>query len=273
LEPIPVDDEGLVVSALEALCERVAPRAVYVTPHHQYPTTVTMSAGRRMALLALARRKRFAVIEDDYDHEFHYDGRPVLPIASSDAGGNVLYIGTFSKALAPGLRAGYLVAPPSVREAVLAARYDMDRQGDAVGERALAELMEDGEIQRHFWRMRRVYAARRDLFVAAVGARLGRWLDIRVPPGGMALWARVDDALPVEAWEEEAAKRDVFFQAGRVFTWTGKESQHVRLGFASLLEKDLVTAVSRLEAAAKKVAGVTPRGAAAPARRSASRPA
>jgi hypothetical protein len=144
LAPVPVDSQGLVVDALAELIERRPIRAVYVTPHHQYPTTVTLSAGRRMALLELARRRRFAIIEDDYDHEFHYEGRPILPLASADDSGVVLYVGTLSKVLAPGLRVGYLIAPRAIRDWVIALRFDIDRQGDRLGDRALAELIEDG---------------------------------------------------------------------------------------------------------------------------------
>jgi GntR family transcriptional regulator/MocR family aminotransferase len=253
LAPVPVDAEGLVVDALADLCKHAPVRVVYVTPHHQYPTTVTMSAARRMALLELAREKRFAIVEDDYDHEFHFEGRPVLPLAVGDPG-SVLYVGTLSKVLAPGLRVGYLVAPAAVRDAVLALRFDVDRQGDRVGERALAELMEDGELQRHFWRMRRVYEARRDHCVRELRSSLGAWLQIAVPPGGMALWACVDAALPVAAFHEEAARRGVLFQPGKLFTWGERDIQYARLGYASLTEREMSTAVCRLAEAAQVVA-------------------
>ena len=254
LMPVPVDGQGLVVDALAALCDKERVRVVYVTPHHQYPTTVTMSAARRMALLELARRARFAVVEDDYDHEFHYEGRPVLPLASGDGSGVVLYVGTLSKVLAPGLRLGYLVAPPPVRAAIVALRFDVDRQGDRVGERAIAELMEDGELQRHFWRMRRVYHARRDHFVRELRAQLGRWLQVSVPPGGMALWAKVDRAVPIDALHEEASRRGVLFHPGKLFTWGGRGVPYARLGFGALTERELSTAVARLALAARAVA-------------------
>jgi GntR family transcriptional regulator/MocR family aminotransferase len=253
LAPVRVDAEGLVVDALSAVCEREPVRAVYVTPHHQYPTTVTMSASRRMALLELARRKRFAIVEDDYDHEFHYEGRPVLPLASADRAGVVLYVGTLSKVLAPGLRMGFLVAPAAVRDAALALRFDIDRQGDRVSEWVLAELMADGELQRHIWRMRRVYQARRDHCVRELRDLLGRWLELSVPPGGMALWGRVDRTLPVQAFLEEAARRGVLFQPGSQFTWGHRETQHVRLGYGALTEREMSTAIARLAEAARAV--------------------
>jgi GntR family transcriptional regulator/MocR family aminotransferase len=266
LAPVPVDREGLVVDALRALCDSEPVRAVYVTPHHQYPTTVTMSAARRMALLELARRRRFAIVEDDYDHEFHYEGRPVLPLASADGAGVVLYVGTLSKVLAPGLRAGYLVAPAAVRDAVLALRFDMDRQGDGVGERALAELMEDGELQRHFWRMRRIYQARRDHCLMQLRERLGTWLAVTVPPGGMALWASVQQALPVGPFLDEAARRGVLFQPGSMFTWGQHETQHLRIGYGAFTEREMSTAVARLAEAARAAARLR-----APSRRGAPR--
>lgn len=253
LAPVPVDAEGLDVAALAELTQREPVRAVYVTPHHQYPTTVAMSAARRMALLELARRKRFAIIEDDYDHEFHYDGRPILPLSSADDSGVVVYVGTLSKVLAPGLRAGYLVAPRALLEATRELRYDLDRQGDFVTERALAELMEDGELQRHVRRTRRIYQARRDHAVAALRDRLGDVLDFVVPSGGMSLWVNIDASLPVARFHAAAVERGVHFQPGSLFALDRREIQHARIGYGAVTEREMSAAVNALCDAAREV--------------------
>jgi GntR family transcriptional regulator/MocR family aminotransferase len=253
LVPVPIDAEGVVVSALAELVDRHPIRAVYVTPHHQYPTTVTLSASRRMALLDLARARRLAIVEDDYDHEFHYDGRPVLPLASADEAGVVIYIGTLSKVLAPGLRLGYFVAPRPVRDTVVGFRLDLDRQGDRVAEQAVAELMEDGEVQRHVWRARRVYLARREHAVEALG-RLSEWIGFALPPGGLAVWATLrDPRLSARAWHRAAVDRGVQFQPGHSFTADESDLPAVRIGFAAVTERDFARAVVRLRDAARAV--------------------
>ncbi|HVV82655.1 MAG TPA: PLP-dependent aminotransferase family protein, partial [Kofleriaceae bacterium] len=198
LAPIPVDGEGLDVAALDALARRRRVRAVYVTPHHQYPTTVTMSAARRMALAAAARRHRLLVLEDDYDHEFHYDGRPVPPLAAADDGGHVVYLGTLSKVLAPGLRLGFIVAPADVIPRLAAVRSIMDRQGDRAMEAAVAELIDDGLLQRHIRRTRLVYLERRDALVASLRRRLAGVVDVEAPRGGISVWAPLRDGARVD---------------------------------------------------------------------------
>lgn len=245
LVPVPVDEHGLDVDALARLARRRKLRAVYVTPHHQYPTTVTLQAARRMALLGLAQTHGFAVIEDDYDHEFHYDGRPLLPLAARDDAGVVIYVGTLSKVLAPGLRLGYAIAPPPLHEMMVRARVRIDRQGDRVLERALAELFEDGEISRHVLRMRRIYRARRDAFVPMLRDVLGDVLSFEEPTGGLAVWAHAP-GVDVSAWSERAAARRVLMQAGPRFTFDGSRPSWVRLGFSALDERGLRRAVAIL---------------------------
>jgi GntR family transcriptional regulator / MocR family aminotransferase len=246
LVPIRVDRQGLVVDDLAALCQKQDVAAVYVTPHHQYPTTVTMSGPRRMALLDLARRARFVVIEDDYDHEFHFRGRPVLPLKGSDDSGVVLLVGTLSKVLAPGLRVGYAVGQVELVERMMRFRYYMDRQGDHASELALSYLMEDGELGAHIRRMHRQYALRREALFEALHKHLPTSLAFTEPAGGLAVWCRIPPSVSASQWAKNAAERGVLVQAGQRFFFDQKDRPYMRLGYARLDEQALRVAVKRL---------------------------
>ena len=253
--PVHVDDRGLDLRALRQLIGRRRIRAVYVTPHHQFPTTVTLSGPRRLELLDLAARERFAVIEDDYDHEFHYSGKPVLPMASVDRTGVVAYVGTLSKVLAPGLRLGYVAAPPDLIEQLIAYRSFVDLQGDHVLESAIAQMLEDGLIQRHVRKMRRVYRARLATLAAALRQALGDFVTFREPSGGTAIWVRTRSARLMTQWARAARDRGVVFDSGGAFTLNAAPAPGARLGFASLTEDELGRAVKALAAAARSVNG------------------
>lgn len=245
---VTLDHDGLRIDALERTIGRHQVRAIYVTPHHQFPTTVTMSAGRRLRLLELARRHRIAIIEDDYDHEFRYDGRPVLPLASADRSGVVAYVGTFSKVLAPALRLGYVAGPTALIERLAAQRSHLDTQGDQVLEYAVAELLEEGEIERHIRRARREYRLRRDTLVAALRDTLGDALMFTVPAGGIALWIG-SRSLDVEIWAARARRAGAVVVTAAAFALDGRPRPYVRLGFASLDPAELREGVRRLAAA------------------------
>ena len=249
LVPVPVDAHGMDIDALEALAAREDLRAVYLTPHHHYPTTVTLHPGRRLRLLALARAKGIAVVEDDYDAEFHYEGRPVLPLAAGDPAGVVVYAGTLSKILAPGLRQGFVVAPPPLIDRLARHRVSLDLQGDQAVEAALAALIAEREVQRHALRMRRIYQARRDHLVGALRAHLPHALAFTPPLGGMAIWCRVADGIDAEAWADRALDLGVAVASGRRFDFDGRPVPFFRLGFAGLAEKELTEAVGRLASA------------------------
>ncbi len=246
LVPVSIDQDGLNVEQLEQMAASQSLRAVYLTPHHQYPTMATLGAARRLRLLDLARRKKIIVIEDDYDHEFHYDGRPVWPLASTDEHGVVLYVGTLSKVLAPGIRVGYLVAPRSIIERATELRLSIDRQGDLATEYAVAELLEDGEVQRHIHRMRRIYRARRDALLEALACHLSDAITAPCPPGGMALWARTHSDVDVNAWAARAAQQDIIVHVAQQFSFSKRRAPYLRLGFASRTETELNDAIARL---------------------------
>jgi GntR family transcriptional regulator/MocR family aminotransferase len=246
--PVAIDSDGIDIDALKRLASRTTLRAVYVTPHHQYPTTVTLKAARRLALLALARAERIAIIEDDYDHEFHYDGRPVLPLASADHAGLVVYVGTLSKVLAPGLRIGYIVAPPAVLRSASAIRSLLDIQGDQATEAAVAALIEDGELQRHVARVRRVYANRREILANSLRRAFGDGVEFTLAPGGMALWVRLRMSVDVDEWARRSVQRGVSWYTGRRYAFDGKPKPFARFSFAWLNERELPEAVRRMAA-------------------------
>ena len=249
LVPVPVDDHGLDVAALERLLAKERVRAVLVTPHHQFPTSTVMDPKRRAHLARLAIEHRFAIIEDDYDHELHYEGKPILPIAAGADRANVIYVGSLANLLAPGLSTGFIVAPPAAFENLLRLRAAGDAQGDAAVECAIAELFEDGELLRHVRRMRRTYGSRRDALASALTRHLGSALEFRVPEGGMALWARADDDIDVPEWSRGGEREGVVFSDARRFDFRQRAQPFIRLAFTYHDEAELEEAVRRMKRA------------------------
>jgi GntR family transcriptional regulator / MocR family aminotransferase len=249
LSPVPVDDAGLRVNTLAKIACSERLRAVYITPHRQYPTTVTMSVERRMRLLDLAARHGFAIIEDDYDHEFHDKGRPIQPLASVDGYGSVVYVGTLSKIYAPGLRIGFVVAPASLVESLAARRMVLDLHGDHVVEAAVAELMRDGEIQRHVNRLGRHYAKRRTTLLGALKEHLPGVVYATESEGGLGVWCSVDEDVDVDAWAGRALRHGVAFHTGRRYAFSGESLPNIRLSFAPLNETEILEAIRRMAAA------------------------
>ena len=186
---VPVDREGLNPAEGERRCPTA--RAVYVTPSHQFPLGVTMTMRRRLALLDWAGRKNAWIIEDDYDSEFRYGGPPLTALQGMDAGGRVVYVGTFSKVLFPGLRVGYLVAPSSLLERIVAARARSDRFPPTLTEAPLAALLNEGHFAAHLRRTRRKVEAARDALVAVLNERADGKLDVTIPEQGLHLVAKL----------------------------------------------------------------------------------
>lgn len=249
---VELDAAGMRPDALERLCRAQPVKAVYLTPHHQYPTTLMMPAERRLQLLALSRRYGFAIIEDDYDHEFHFSRRPVLPMASLDAAERIIYVGSLSKVLAPGLRVGYMVAEPAIIERCAADIMLIDRQGNAVTELAVAELMHSGELKRHIRRALRVYAARRQTLAAALDRELAGLVDYALPEGGLALWLRLPPWTDMPRLQADAAAAGVKALPGAAFNSNGRDLPALRLGFGALEAEQLEQGVARLARALRR---------------------
>jgi GntR family transcriptional regulator/MocR family aminotransferase len=179
-----VDAEGLVVSELPA-----GVRIVYVSPSHQFPFGVAMSLSRRLALLEWARANDAAIIEDDYDSEFRFDGRPLETLHALDGGRRVLYVGSFSKSMLPTLRLGYLVAPASLHGALAAAKYLADWSSPLVAQATLARFIEDGLFARHLRRMRMLYEQRHRVIVRQLNDAFGETIEIVPSAAGLHVTA------------------------------------------------------------------------------------
>lgn len=250
---VPLDAQGMRVDELERICRRKRVRAVYLTPHHQFPTTVVLPPERRLRLFALAAQFGFAIIEDDYDHEFHFAHQPMLPLASADPYGRVVYIGSMSKLLSPSLRLGYIAAPTALIERVAAEITMVDRQGDPATETAVAELIRVGEIHRHTRKVLQIYGRRRTLMGQLLTSAFDGRVSFDLPPGGLAVWLRFDPAVNLVRLAELAQAERVRFQPGSIFATEGQAVQGARLGFASLDDTELRRAVQRLSSAFAKL--------------------
>jgi GntR family transcriptional regulator/MocR family aminotransferase len=243
---VPVDQHGIDVEALAVICEHRPVRLVYVTPHHHYPTTVTMPPDRRLRLLQLSRKHGFVILEDDYDYEFHYLRRPILPLASADQNGMVIYIGSLSKSVAPAFRIGYVVAPEAVIDEMARLRRIIDRQGDAMLEFAIGQLFRNGDMRRHLKKAHQTYSVRCNHFCALLTSELPDVVRFNQPEGGLAVWATFDSKIDLAQLAEKAKIEGLLFSDGLAHNPPGKLLNSTRLGFASSSETDLEQSVAIL---------------------------
>ena len=183
LAPVPVDDEGMDIAALHALGHRV--RAACVTPSHQYPLGVSITAARRLALLDWAAHRGAWIIEDDYDSEYRYVSRPLGALQGMDSRGRVVYLGTFSKVLFPALRVGYLVVPPMLRRKFVEAREAFDLFSPTLYQLALADFLREGHFARHLRRMRAIYIGRRAALLDGLARHCGGRLSVHNADAGL----------------------------------------------------------------------------------------
>lgn len=201
LTPVPVDADGLNIASGMERCPD--PRLVYVTPSHQYPLGSTLSLSRRLALVKLAARSGSWVIEDDYDSEFRYVGRPLAALQGLDNEQRVIYIGTLSKVLFPSIRLGYIIAPPDLFDALLNARRLGGHQSPTLEQAVLADFISEGHFARHIRRMRVLYAERQQALVKAARSELQGLLEVSPSNAGMHLlgWLpkQVDDHVAFRA--------------------------------------------------------------------------
>lgn len=198
---VPVDEEGLVVDKLPD-----DTNVIYVTPSHQFPLGVLMSPRRRVALLDFARSRGAVIIEDDYDSEFRYSGRPLDALQTLDRDGVVCYVGTFSKCLFPTLRIGYAVTPPWLRMALANAKYQTDWHGNVMAQDALAAFVAEGHLVRHVRHMRKIYAERRDTLLDALKRHGDGRLHVYPSDAGLHLAVKLPDSIDAIELAKRAAE-------------------------------------------------------------------
>jgi GntR family transcriptional regulator/MocR family aminotransferase len=230
---------GLDRSGLAFKPRRDRPRLIFVTPSHQYPTGRLMPIHRRQELLAFARGVGAAIIEDDYDSEFHYDGKPVAALQGLDNTGSVFYVGTFSKSMFADVRVGYAIVPENLVDVFETAQRHSGQIVSVPLQDALAEFIDDGDFAAHIRKMTRVYRARRDRLVQALGAAGGDALRIAPPAGGMQLLVQLDPRQNDVDVAERLARAGVMARSlSRHFTGeiTG---QGLFLGFAAWTEQEI----------------------------------
>lgn len=246
---VKLDEQGIVIDDMERILQEHSVAAIYTTPHHQYPTTVTMTMNRRLQLLELSKKWGFYIIEDDYDHEFHYDSRPMPPLASLPHSELVIHIGSLSKVFAPGIRLGYIVASSSVIQSITEDILLIDRQGNNITELALADLMQRGEIKRHIRKMKKIYQLRRDHALAEFQRVFAETIQIQPPAGGMALWVKFQKPFT----QEQLIKLKEFnIDTEHKFKQIESSNRCIRFGFAALSEQEITSLIEALNDALNK---------------------
>lgn len=244
LHPVPVDRSGLrFQDLLESGEER---RAVYLTPSHHYPTGVTLSLDRRLALIDWAARNERWIIEDDYDSEYRYDGLPVSAIQGLDSNERVLYVGTFSKVLFPSLRLAYLVLPERLVPSFVTARTLIDGQSSMINQMVLAQFMAEGHFTAHIRHMRQIYRARRDAFMVSFSRHLATYADAMPPAGGLHVACQLKSGLSEDVTVRAARSAGIELPTLKRL-YAGPHTQEGWLmGFAALTAHEIDDAMRRL---------------------------
>jgi GntR family transcriptional regulator/MocR family aminotransferase len=248
LIPVPVDDEGLDVSAGIARCAEA--RAVYVTPSHQYPLGMTMSASRRLRLLDWARQSGAWIIEDDYDSEYRYEGPPVAALQGLDRDARVIYIGTFSKVLFPALRIGYMVLPEDLVDRFARVRDTLDVFPPTLPQEVLTDFINEGHFGRHLRRMRVLYQERRTALVEALTEQLGGSVQVLGAEAGMHLVAALPRAADDQRISQRAAEQGLWAMPLSTCFLEKPTRQGLVLGYGGTAASQMRAAVSRLRRAA-----------------------
>lgn len=249
LLPIPVDEQGIVVEKLASKLKAKSNKPVklvYVTPSHQFPSGAVLPLARRLEMIKWAESTGAMIIEDDYDSEFRYGSRPIPALQGLAETDNVIYVGTFSKVLFPALRIGYLIVPESLARVFARARWIADRQTPTLEQRALADFIVEGHLERHLRRMRTLYDQRRQALVCAIEQHFGDAAQVLGENAGMHLMMRLHTDLNDEEVVSLAADAGVGLVSAKIYYLGESPSNEFVLGYAGLSERKIREGIRRL---------------------------
>ena len=234
-------EQGIDVEHIETLFKQHKIRLLYLTPLHQYPTTTTLPVAKRVKIYQLAQQYNIPIIEDDYDHEFHFDSQPLVPMAANDPAGLIIYLSSFSKIMFPGMRLGIIAVDKTLATHITDYRTIINHKVNVVLQDAVARWMKDGAFERHLRKATRLYQKRRQCMVELLNSFIEEGLDIKftIPAGGMALW--VDVGKNAENISTLAKEKGLYLLAENAFHLDNKNNQdkYIRLGFAGQSEEKI----------------------------------
>jgi GntR family transcriptional regulator/MocR family aminotransferase len=250
--PVPIDEHGMVVSHLpQSPSTRM--KMAYVTPSHQYPTGTVLPLSRRLELLNWAAQNQVMVVEDDYDSEFRYAGRPLPSLQGIDKSDCVIYMGTFSKILFPAIRLGYLVLPDRLAGVFTKAKVLADRQAPMLEQYALTDFINEGHMERHIRKMRMVYEKRRNATVESFKEFFGDCASILGENSGMSVLVRFNTGLPDHEVQALAAKERIGIITAAPMYHEGYEPGEFLMGYSDIPEERIRDGIQRLHKALKEV--------------------
>jgi GntR family transcriptional regulator/MocR family aminotransferase len=247
IKKIPLDEQGINVDFIKTHFVKGAIRCIYLCANRDYPTTVSLSVERRLKLLQLAKEYQFAIIEDDFDYDFQFEGLATLPMASSDPNGMVIYLGKLGQSLFPSFQTGFVVAPQNLISEAKNYLQIIDRQGDLIQEQMLSELIYEGEIHRLLKKNILVYKKRRDFLCQYLDENFKDTILYKKPTGGLALWIEFTSVISLVQLSENALNLDLFIP--KIILYQDKDTCAIRLGFGHLNEEEIEIVVKKLKQA------------------------
>lgn len=249
--PVRVDDQGMVVDQLRDDPRKA--KAVFLTPSHQFPTGATLALDRRLSLIEWASRHQAWIIEDDYDSEFHYAGKPTACVQGLDHHDRTIYIGTFTKSLFPGLRIGYVVLPPQLVEPITVGRTLLDGHTASMAQLTLARFMEGGHFGAHVRTMRSIYAERLEILASLTRKHLSAFVEPQIPVGGLQMPCLLTCDIPERAAIDAARHVEIELLGLSALHASSSGKAGFLMGFAAYTPAELEVAIRRLARALEAV--------------------